>query len=66
MLHPVSRMPALAFVHTALISRQNVLASKVENNEEEFAFNIERTFYLLNPSGDLKNTQLEFEEYFKR
>lgn len=48
----VSRMPSLLFVYSHLLQKQKPVDPR-------------KTFFVLNPSGDLKNTQQRFENYFK-
>ncbi|KAJ3055646.1 hypothetical protein HK097_009845 [Rhizophlyctis rosea] len=61
---PVSRVPCLAFLRDRVIS-----AGMRNGNEGEGKWKMEvdkkKTFYLLNPSGDLKDTQKEFEGELK-
>lgn len=51
----VSRLPSLAFLRDRLI----------QNTDTTIQVTPEQVFYVLNPDGDLVNTQKEFEESFK-
>ncbi|XP_054724805.1 uncharacterized protein LOC129235139 [Uloborus diversus] len=56
---PVSRMPSLSLLSYKLSScnSQSTLFQGLDDN---------KTFYILNPSGDLKNTQKYFQEKFEK
>jgi hypothetical protein len=65
----VSRVPAISILRDQLIRRscqQNPSAS--DDNEAMMISGVQGkdVFYVLNPSGDLVNTQSEFEGYLKR
>lgn len=66
----VSRVPAFSILRDQLIRRschQNHSASDEGPDEEEMiSVQGKDVFYVLNPSGDLVNTQSEFEGYLKR
>eukprot|EP01080_Neovahlkampfia_damariscottae_P007482 gene7482-11806_t len=49
----ISRMPSILFLYQQLLNKPKLI-------------DLTKTSYLLNPSGDLKNTQKTFEKYFEK
>lgn len=71
----VSRLPCLSFLRDRILYAQSKKASngsggnKMKNKENagnDLHLSKKNTFYVLNPSGDLVDTQKEFETLFKR
>lgn len=63
----VSRLPCLSFLRDRILYLQ--AAAEANQNESDwarFAIDKKSTYYILNPSGDLKHTQEEFEQIFER
>ncbi|KAK9721486.1 separin protein [Basidiobolus ranarum] len=58
---PVSRLPSLSFLRDRILHTK--CASK--NNSHKLYVDPKHTSYILNPSGDLKSTQKEFEDFLK-
>lgn len=57
---PVSRVPSLP-----VLLDQVALGKLMQPNSERRTVNTKRTHFILNPSGDLKNTQETFEPFLK-
>ena len=71
----VSRLPCLSFLRDRILYAQSKKSSnssggnKMDNKENagnDLHLSKKNTFYVLNPSGDLVDTQKEFETLFKR
>ncbi|CAJ0745885.1 17314_t:CDS:10 [Entrophospora sp. SA101] len=60
----VSRLPSISFLRDRILSmkRQNINNS---SNNEKYFIDPQKTFYILNPSQDLENTQKKFEDFVK-
>ncbi|KAI7816937.1 peptidase family C50-domain-containing protein [Gamsiella multidivaricata] len=64
----VSRVPSMCFLRDRIL-QQKYLISKEERGEQwgsewrDLEVDPQKTFYVLNPEGDLKNTEDEFKEY---
>ncbi|KAL0091821.1 peptidase family C50-domain-containing protein [Phycomyces blakesleeanus] len=59
----VSRLPSLALLRDRVTANRHL--SGAEEGWSELGVNTSNTYYVLNPSGDLKHTQSEFENTFQ-
>lgn len=63
----VSRLPCLSFLRDRILYARSCTQAKTSSNSEEpsgwddIKLNGKSAFYVLNPSGDLKKTQAEFQ-----
>jgi separase len=72
----VSRLPCISFLRDRILhglaqknkTSQHVAEEDTQNNTawQDITIDASRTYYVLNPSGDLKYTQSKFENVFSR
>ena len=66
----VSRLPSIAFLRERIKKGKSVvedsMKSKDDMHKNKFIIDPKKTFYILNPSQDLVNTQKEFESWLLR
>ncbi|KAI9030916.1 peptidase family C50-domain-containing protein [Phycomyces nitens] len=60
----VSRLPSLVLLRDRIMANRHL--SGADESWSELGINASNTYYVLNPSGDLKHTQSEFEVTFQR
>ncbi|SCV67820.1 BQ2448_5431 [Microbotryum intermedium] len=58
----ISRLPSLAFLR----DRLELAKSRSEDGSHEYVVDPTRTSYVVNPGGDLKNTQARFQPWLER
>ncbi|CAG8512638.1 2627_t:CDS:10, partial [Scutellospora calospora] len=61
----VSRLPSLSFLRDRIMLTNHINNKQSESNISNYVIDQRKTFYVLNPSQDLKYTQNQFEEFVK-
>ncbi|CAG8517252.1 7668_t:CDS:10 [Paraglomus occultum] len=61
----VSRLPSLSFLRDRIVLREHANKHYAKGTSEDYTVDRNKTYYVVNPSKDLSNTQNEFEDYLK-
>lgn len=67
--HSVSRLPCISFLRDRILLATQKNTKPIDDAQptwNEITIDASRTYYVLNPSGDLKYTQSKFENVFSR
>ena len=62
----VSRLPSLSFLRDRIVLMKHVNKQCADGISTDYTVDRNKTYYVVNPSKDLSNTQNEFEDYLKR